>query len=123
MAFTVVGFEAKRYTAGGRAAADKTAFEDIEHPFFEKLLRIEQLKKAKTTYLLGIQREMVRHGKNHWRVHPSYNLNTVATYRSSSDKPNFQNIPVRDFEIGDLIRSCYIPYPDNILAAIDYGMH
>ncbi len=46
-------------------------------------------------------------------LHPFFNLNTVGTYRSSSDRPNFQFNPVRDIEISELVRKCIIPLDKN----------
>jgi DNA polymerase-1 len=128
MVFTVMGYEAKAYTTGGdtgfgkvRAKADKTAFEEIDNKFVKALLKIEQLKKAKSTYLEGIKTELVEHSRGNFYVHPSYMLNTVRSYRSSCNSPNFQNIPVRDPDLGDLIRRCYIPSEGFQLVELDFA--
>jgi DNA polymerase-1 len=76
-----------------------------------------KLEKALATSLKGIKREVDPNG----RLHPAFNLHLVTTYRSSSDSPNFQNIPIRDPELGKLVRRCFIPSRGNRLVEIDYG--
>ncbi len=94
---------------GGRWRTDKEALDDIDLPFVSKFLQIEKLKKANTTYLKGILREVDENGF----LHPSFNLNLVATFRSSCSDPNLQNIPIRDEEIAKIIRPCFIPRAKN----------
>jgi DNA polymerase I-like protein with 3'-5' exonuclease and polymerase domains len=102
---------------------DKSVLEEIgaDVKFLSYFQETEQLKKVQSTYLHGIKREMVEHHKGDWRVHPSYNLNTVATYRSSCDKPNFQNIPVRNARLAELVRRCYIPLDGCYFVEVDFG--
>ncbi len=98
-----LGYEPPEKTKGGRDKADVSAFEKIDLPFLRDYTQIQKLSKAKGTYLEGIRREVVD-----GVLHPVFNLNTVSSYRSSSSDPNFQNIPVRDGKIADLIRRCFI---------------
>jgi DNA polymerase-1 len=116
---TVLGDElspGKKRTATGRTSVDEEALEQIDLPFVKGFLRLEKLKKLKSTYLVGVQREVVD-----GLVHPSFNLHLVRTHRSSSDSPNFQNIPIRDKEIGELIRSCFVPRKGRLLVEVDYS--
>lgn len=53
-------------------------------------------------------------------IHPSFNLHTVKTFRSSSDRPNFQNMPIRDKEMGKIIRQAFIPRKDYLFGGFDY---
>lgn len=114
--FKDLGFECKAVTKSGRFKTDESNFEGVDHPFVKNYFRIEKLKKAKTTYLEGIRRETID-----GYLHPVFNLHLVQTYRSSSDSPNFQNIPVRNPEIGELIRRCFIPRKGNQLIEVDYS--
>lgn len=103
---------------------DKSVLEKIgaDVKFLNWFQEVEQLKKVKSTYLIGIKREMVEHIKHGWFIHPSYNLNTVATFRSSCDNPNFQNVPVRNPKLSQMVRECYIPHQDNwYFVEIDFG--
>jgi len=48
-------------------------------------------------------------------------LHTVRTYRSSCSDPNFQNIPIRDKEIGAIIRKAFIPRKGRKLLECDFS--
>jgi DNA polymerase-1 len=112
-----LGFEHRGHTRlGKQARMDEDVLEQIDHPFVKQFLKLEGLKKLRSTYLMGVRREVVD-----GLLHPSFNLHLVRTYRSSSDHPNFQNIPIRDKEIGKLIRSCFVPRPGHVLVESDYG--
>lgn len=95
---------------------DEASFANVDLPFIKLYFKCEKLKKLKSTYLDGIKRETVD-----GFLHPMYNLNKAITYRSSSDTPNFQNIPSRNFQIAEMVRRCYIPRKGNHLVEIDYG--
>lgn len=120
--FGDLGFKAKRKTASGdRDAADAAAFEGIDIPLVKHYFTAAKLRKGRDTYLYGIRREMVQHSDGLWYVHPSYNLNTVVTFRSSCSDPNYQNIPNRFPLIAEIIRRCYIARPGQQLGEVDYG--
>lgn len=87
-----------------RWKTDKVALEDIDLPFVKTFLAVEQLKKARSTYLGGILREVDSYGY----LHPSFHLHTVVTYRGSASDPNTQNIPIRDPDIAAIIRPAFV---------------
>lgn len=120
--FGDLGYPSKGKTAKGkRDAADQSAFDGIDLPVVKNYFKAAKLRKGRDTYLAGIRREMVRHADGDWYVHPSYNLNTVQSFRSSCDSPNFQNNPVRSPEIAELTRRCYVPRRGHQLLELDYG--
>jgi DNA polymerase-1 len=101
----------------GKVRMNEEALANVDNDFVQKgFLPLEKLKKARNTYLAGIEREV--EGEF---LHAVYNLHTTTTYRSSSSDPNFQNIPIRDPMIGKLIRQCFIARPGHVLVEIDYG--
>lgn len=116
--YDVMGFECNHFTDTGKPSTSEAAVEliAIEVPFVKDLLRVEKFKKLRSTYLGGLLRE-VQDGV----LHPFFNLHKVATYRSSSDSPNFQNIPIRDAEIAELIRTAFISRPGHQLVEIDFS--
>ena len=114
--FEHMGIEAKTFTATGKYKTDEKALSVIDHPFVEKYIKIKKLQKAVTTYLKGIHKEVID-----GLLHPFFNLHTTKTFRGSSDSPNFQNIPIRDKELGKLIRKSFIARPGNHLVELDYG--
>jgi len=111
-----LGYKSTERTASGRYKADVAALEGIDLPFIKDLIRVGKLDKALSTNFKGILREL--DGDNF--VHPVFNLHIARTFRSSSDNPNFQNIPVRDEDIAKLVRSCYIARDGHVLVENDF---
>lgn len=110
-----LNYEVKKTTEGGSPAVDEEALGHIDHPFIQKYVRFKKYDKAGGTFLRGIQKETVD-----GFLHPSFNLHIPQTYRSSSDSPNFQNFPVRDKEISELIRSHFIARKNHVLVENDF---
>lgn len=111
MVFEVLGFKRKE----GNLKNDEDAFNHVDHPFVANYRHLQKLKKAHTTYLLGIQREV--EGEY---IHPNFNLHIPISFRSSSDHPNFQNWPVRNDEMAELIRRCFIARDGHQILEIDF---
>ena len=108
-------YEGER-TATGRFKTDEEALTKVDLPFVTDYLRMQKLVKAKSTYLEGILNETCE-----GCLHPSFDLNTAISYRSSSSAPNFQNVPIRNKEIGQLVRSCFVARDGNRLVEVDFG--
>ena len=113
--FTHLGFKSTRLTEGGKQATDEEALQEIDDPFVKDLVRYLKYEKALSTFLKGIEKEIVN-----GRLHPSFSLHTARSFRSSSSDPNFQNFPVRDKEIAKIIRSLFIASPDSVLVENDF---
>ena len=103
------------FTNTGRYRTDDDVLLGIDLPFVKTYTQLEDLKKLKSTFLEGIRREEVD-----GYLHPVFNLHLVETYRSSSDSINFQNLPIRDAEMGKTVRQCFIPRKGRVLVEIDY---
>lgn len=97
---------------------DVAAFEHLKSDFVRNYHDIERLKKALSTNLYGIQREVVD-----GRIHPHTNLYTAESYRSSQNAPNMQNQPVRNKDISAIVRTMIIPDPGCILLEGDFNAH
>ena len=113
--YNVLGHQ-KRYTEKMNLAADARILDSINIPFTQKLLKLRKLEKVRGTYFAQFLREVVN-GK----MHSLFPLNFAITYRGSSEKPNFQNIPVRDEEAMQLCRGGIIPSPGNQILEVDYS--
>jgi uracil-DNA glycosylase family 4 len=113
--FDVMGLEVSKKTMSGNPSVDVESLLGMKLPFTEKLLRYRKLIKIRDTYLAQFLRENIG-GK----IHPSFLLHTVDTYRSSCVSPNFQNIPVREEEAKKETRSGIIPSKGNKLLEVDY---
>lgn len=100
----------------GQESTEEAAFRGLDLPFIPKYFLWQKLHKVRRTYLEGILSEVCGE-----YLHPSFNLHTVQTYRSSSSGINFQNIPVRDPVLGKLIRKGFIPDPGCHIVEVDLG--
>lgn len=114
--FRELGYTPQSFTTTGQFQVDESTFESIDLPFVKLWQKTEKLKKLNSTYLMALHREVCN-----GFLHPSFNLHFVSTYRSSSDSPNFQNIPIRDPEIGAAIRKAFIPRDGYVMVEADYG--
>jgi DNA polymerase-1 len=95
--------------------ADETALEKTGHPFVAKYIKMEKLKKAESTYLRGIKREVVD-----GFIHPIFNLNIPITYRGSCECPNTNNQPKQIEEMAKLVRTAFIPRKNHVLIELDF---
>lgn len=103
-------------TTSGQGATDEEALKGLNLPELDLILDIRKLNKVKTTYLdafLRLQTDGL--------LHPSFNLHSVRTFRSSSADPNFQNIPSRDEEAMKLCRQAILPRPGHMLLEADFS--
>lgn len=117
--FEVMGYKNPTRTKGGGYSTTEEALSSINDPFVQDFLHLMRLKKAKNTYLHGIEREMVKDGI-YYLLRPHFNLNLAVSYRSSCDKPNFQNIPVRIEWFRKLVRSAIKARKGRRLVEVDY---
>jgi DNA polymerase-1 len=108
--------ESPKKTKSGKGSTDEDTIKQLHIPDLDILLRIAKLKKIRDTYLDSFLREQVN-----GYLHPFFNLHLVTTYRSSSDSPNFQNIPKRDEEAMNICRGALFPRPGNQLLELDYS--
>jgi hypothetical protein len=113
-----LGYECNEFTETGKPKVSEETLEDIDCPFVRDYVEYMSLQKVLTTSLGGIQDRLDSEGY----LHPSFSLNTVQTYRSSSANPNFQNFPNRNKRLSELVRRCFIPRsPDRHFVEIDFS--
>ncbi len=113
--FDIMKFPAQETTATGRPKGDKVSLEKYDVPVVKKVLEWRKWQKLRDTYLAGFTREAVD-----GVIHPFFNLHTTDTFRSSSDSPNFQNVPKRNKEASSRIRSILRPMEGQRLVEYDY---
>ncbi len=89
-----------------------------EHEIIPLLLNYRELFKLQSTYIEPLLLLAKKEEDN--RIYTSFLQNGTATGRLSSKNPNLQNIPVRS-EIGNQIRSAFIPKDGYSLVGIDYS--
>jgi len=102
-------------TKTGNPAVNKEALEKMNLRITNRILEYRRWNKALNTYIAQYSREQIN-----GILHPFFHLSTVTTYRSSSSRPNFQNIPKQDKEIKQILRSFIIPRKGNRLTSYDF---
>jgi DNA polymerase-1 len=105
-----------KFTDSGKGSTDEEALKMLKIPELNWMIERSKLLKSKDTYLGGFLKEQVN-----GVLHPFFNLHLAKTYRSSSQNPNFQNIPKRDKKTMQLIRKALFPRPGHQLLEMDYS--
>ena len=95
----------------------KGFLEHHPHPIAKQIIDLRKWKKFKSTFIEGYILGKHVNGK----VYPSFNPRGARTGRLSSSRPNLQNIPIRDPELGPLIRSLFIPEAGESWWKLDYS--
>ena len=111
--------QAKR-TAGKQYATDEETLLAIadKHPVIHKILDYRSLNKLLSAYIEPLP-QLVNPADG--RIHTTFNQSLTATGRLSSQKPNMQNIPIRD-DRGRELRRVFIPRDqDHLLLSADYS--
>jgi DNA polymerase I len=111
--------QAKR-TAGKQYATDEETLLAIadKHPVIHKILDYRSLNKLLSAYIEPLPLLV---SPSDGRIHTTFNQSLTATGRLSSQKPNMQNIPIRD-ERGRELRRVFIPRDqDHLLLSADYS--
>jgi len=114
--YVVKKLKQSKATTSGKGSTDEETLTALNIPELNILIQIRKLQKIRDTYLGGFLREQVN-----GFIHPSYNLHLVRTFRSSADRPNLQNIPIRDKESMRITRRALFPRKGNQLLEIDFG--
>ncbi len=115
--FNVLKYECINRTATGKPSTDIEALSKVKIKFVKDHLKVAKLRKARSTYLVGI----LKHVDPQGYIHPSFNLHLVQTMRGQSNDPNFTNIPVRDPKIKKLVRQAFIASPGHRIVEVDYS--
>lgn len=115
--FNILKYKPSKMTDTDLPSVDAESIRALGSPLAEKLVELSKLEKIKSTYIGQFLREINDDG----RMHPFFNLHLVQTYRSSSEKPNFQNVPTRDEVAKKFTRSGIYPSPGNLILDFDYG--
>lgn len=102
-------------TTSGAGSVDEDALTQLDVLGIDILIEIRKLIRTRDTYLLAFIREQVN-----GYVHPFLNLHLVQTYRSSSDGPNFQNIPARNEDMRQATRRAIFPREGHQLLTVDF---
>ena len=116
MLFNHLGHKSTKKTKSGAAATDYATLEALGLPWLGDRNLWAKLGRARSPFLSNILAEQID-----GIIHPFFNLHNVITYRSSSNRPNFQNIPKREKLLKRIVRRAYIPRPGRMIVELDYG--
>jgi uracil-DNA glycosylase family 4 len=105
-----------KYTENGYGSTDEEALRMLKITELDWIIERSKLQKIRDTYLKGFVREQVN-----GYLHPFFSLHTARTYRSSSNNPNFQNIPKRDYTAMQTVRKALYARPGHQLLEMDYS--
>jgi len=124
--YTILGYPIIRRTAKeGKGSVDEEAIESFGTNFAHDLLKMKKLSKVRNTYIGQFLRETIEYNDpefgNSWMMFPNFPIHLVRTYRGSSEKPNFHNIPQRDPAAKKITRSGIISPPGRKINTADYG--
>ena len=120
-AFNKLGIEFPR-TELGAPSFQQTWLENHQHEVPKMIVKARKMNKARTTFIDGMIMSNQIKGRIHAELHPlrSDDGGTV-TGRFSYSNPNLQQVPARDPEIGQAIRSLFIPEEGCQWGAFDYS--
>lgn len=117
--YTRLGYEITERTENGQPSTKSDVLEGFYTAYnldiAKDIADYKTILQTRDTFLEGIKRET-------WKgeIHPSYSLNLVSSYRSSSQNPNFQNHPKRDNYAMGMIRSVLKPRSGYVFIDVDY---
>ena len=86
------------------------------HPIIGQILEYRKYTKLKSTYVVGLEKEIAPDG----RIHTLFQNTVTATGRLSSTEPNLQNIPVRT-PLGAEMRKMFLAPEGKVLVDADYS--
>jgi len=109
-------------TEKGMASFQRDWLESHEHELPRLIIRARKLNKARTTFIDKMIKEHCFNGRIHAEAHPMRNdRGGTVSGRFSYSNPNLQQVPARDPEIGNLIRSLFIPEEGCQWGVFDYS--
>lgn len=92
----------------GKVSFKRELIEGIDHPLPQAVMEVRRTKKLKDTFIKSYILDGHVKGKLHCSFHPLRgDSGGTRSGRMSSSDPNLQNIPIRDPELGHLIRALF----------------
>jgi uracil-DNA glycosylase family 4 len=102
-------------TKGGKPSVDAESLEKMDNPLVQLILTQRKYQKLLGTYIHQYKVE-----ETDGKIHPSFYLNRVDTFRSSSSSVNVQNLPKRDPDAKKMITSLVLPQKGHKLVSYDF---
>jgi uracil-DNA glycosylase family 4 len=111
----IMGIKSDKRTEKGNVSVDDEVLSEVDNEFVKNFVKARKIKKV-LEYIEQYRSQVVD-----GRLHPNFNLHLAKTYRSTSDNPNFQNVPKHDLEAMKSVRSGIIASPGYFLMEADYS--
>lgn len=113
-------------TDKGNPSVTQAFLKSLKVPSAEAILSVRKYEKAVGTFIDGYMKFADGSWRGDSRIHAEFHplrsdSNGTVSGRFSSSKPNLQNIPARDKEIGPLIRGFFVPEDDHEYASLDWS--
>ena len=109
-------------TAKGMPSFQKDWLEGHDHERPQLIVKARKLNKARTTFIDKMIKDHCFNGRIHAEAHAMRNdRGGTVSGRFSYSNPNLQQVPARDPEIGNLIRSLFIPEEGCQWGVFDYS--
>ena len=115
MLFKVLKIKPIKETKTGYSV-DEEVLTKIGIPLTKNIIAVRKLNKMIGTYVDGFLKQT-----HSGVMHPYFSLHNARSFRSSSSRPNFQNVPKRDPKANRIIRSGMVPRPGRVLGEMDFS--
>lgn len=101
----------------GNYITDKNALSMIQSQFTDKYNELQKYRKIHNSFFTNY----IYYTSDDNRIHGSFTINHVVSYRSAATDPNMQNTSKRDKEAKTLLRTGFLPDPNSILIEADFS--
>lgn len=101
----------------GNYITDKNALSMIQSSFTDKYNELQKYRKINNSFFTNY----IYYTSDDSRIHGSFTINHVVSYRSAATDPNMQNTSKRDKEAKTLLRTGFLPDPDSVIIEADFS--
>ena len=101
----------------GNYITDKNALSMIQSDFTEKYNELQKYRKINNSFFTNY----IYYTSGDKRIHGSFTINHVVSYRSTATDPNMQNTSKRDKEAKVLLRTGFLPDKDSVIIEADFS--
>lgn len=102
-------------TDKGAPSFRKDFLKALDHPLAKQIMEVRRLDKLRSTFVEGYVLGKNVNGRLYGSFHQLRGTEGGArSGRFASSDPNLQNLPIRDEELGPLIRACFVKEFDHI---------